>query len=110
MAKISSPDHPLTYLLIHSLIQSPTYSLTQSFIRSFSPGRTVQDIKAEAAEKADLGLIAESSRSTQRIMFAPPKLTIPAVFDKLKEIATMSGSSVSDRNRFTDTGRLYIYK
>lgn len=28
-------------------------------------------------------------------MFAPPKLTVPAVFNKLKEIAGMSGNAVS---------------
>ena len=57
-------------------------------------GRSVQQIKAEAVQKGDLGLVAESSRSTQRTMFAPPKLTVPAVFKKLKEIAAMSGNAV----------------
>lgn len=37
----------------------------------------------------------QSSRSNQRTMFAPPKLTIRDVFKKLTEIAQMSGNSVS---------------
>lgn len=52
-------------------------------------------IKAEAQEKGDLGLVAESSRSNQRMMFQPASLTAGGVFRKLKEIASMSGNSVS---------------
>ncbi|XP_062586978.1 DNA ligase 1-like [Saccostrea cucullata] len=56
-------------------------------------GRGLDKIKADAQEKGDLGLVAETSRSSQRTMFAPPKLTVPAVFSKLKEIAAMSGNA-----------------
>ncbi|KAJ1131009.1 hypothetical protein NDU88_009352 [Pleurodeles waltl] len=56
-------------------------------------GRQLDKIKAEAQEKGDLGLVAESSRSNQRTMFAPPKLSAIGVFNKLKEIAKMSGSA-----------------
>ncbi|XP_043934267.1 DNA ligase 1 [Protopterus annectens] len=56
-------------------------------------GRQLDKIKAEAQEKGDLGLVAESSRSNQRTMFAPPKLTVAGVFSKLKEIAKMTGSA-----------------
>lgn len=36
-------------------------------------------------------------------MFAPPKLTVPAVFNKLKEIAGMSGNAVSNNKFCADT-------
>lgn len=58
-------------------------------------------IKAEAQEKGDLGLVAESSRSNQRMMFQPANLTAGGVFTKLKEIANMSGNSVSHRKTFS---------
>ncbi|XP_053307437.1 DNA ligase 1 isoform X2 [Spea bombifrons] len=56
-------------------------------------GRQLEKIKKEAQEKGDLGLVAESSRSNQRIMFKPPNLTASGVFNRLKEIAKMTGSS-----------------
>uniref|UniRef100_A0A3Q1B308 DNA ligase n=1 Tax=Amphiprion ocellaris TaxID=80972 RepID=A0A3Q1B308_AMPOC len=52
-------------------------------------GRQLDKIKAEAQEKGDLGLVAESSRSNQRMMFQPASLTAGGVFRKLKEIATL---------------------
>ncbi|KAJ0059194.1 hypothetical protein NL108_009132, partial [Boleophthalmus pectinirostris] len=60
-------------------------------------GRQLDKIKAEAQEKGDLGLVAESSRSNQRMMFQPASLTATAVFKKLKEIAAMSGNSAMNK-------------
>ncbi|XP_067109124.1 DNA ligase 1 [Osmerus mordax] len=60
-------------------------------------GRQLDKIKAEAQEKGDLGLVAESSRSNQRIMFQPANLTAGGVFGKLKEIANMSGNSAMNK-------------
>ncbi|XP_051556914.1 DNA ligase 1-like [Myxocyprinus asiaticus] len=60
-------------------------------------GRQLDKIKAEAQEKGDLGLVAESSRSNQRMMFAPVNLTAGGVFNKLKEIANMSGNSAMNK-------------
>ncbi|XP_066292968.1 DNA ligase 1-like isoform X1 [Branchiostoma lanceolatum] len=57
-------------------------------------GRKMAQIKTDAQEKGDLGIVAETSRSTQRTMFAPPKLTVRAVFNKLKEISTIKGNDV----------------
>ncbi|XP_044306050.1 DNA ligase 1 [Varanus komodoensis] len=56
-------------------------------------GRQLDQIKAEAAEKGDLGLVAESSRTTQGTVFAPPKLGVAAVFGKLQAIGRMAGSA-----------------
>ncbi|XP_074648224.1 DNA ligase 1-like isoform X2 [Tubulanus polymorphus] len=60
-------------------------------------GRSVDKIRADVKEEGDLGIVAESSRSNQRTMFAPPKLTIPNVFKTLKEIAMMSGNAVMNK-------------
>ncbi|KAJ8409818.1 hypothetical protein AAFF_G00218770 [Aldrovandia affinis] len=56
-------------------------------------GRQLDKVKAEAQEKGDLGLVAESSRSNQRMMFPPANLTVAGVFSKLKDIAKMVGNS-----------------
>ena len=55
----------------------------------------MERIKSEVVEKGDLGLVAESSRSNQRTMFSLPPLTVPGVYDKLKDIASLKGSAVS---------------
>ncbi|XP_077979976.1 DNA ligase 1-like [Glandiceps talaboti] len=60
-------------------------------------GRSLEKIKADTAEKGDVGLVAESSRSSQRTMFAPPKLMVSGVFTKLKEIAGMTGNACMSR-------------
>jgi DNA ligase-1 len=60
-----------------------------------STGRTVAQIKADASATGDLGIVAEQSRSNQRMMFQPAKLTVHSVFSKLKDIAQMSGHAVS---------------
>ncbi|XP_056912726.1 DNA ligase 1 isoform X2 [Takifugu flavidus] len=60
-------------------------------------GRQLDKIKAEAQERGDLGLVAESSRSNQRMMFQPASLTVGGVFRKLKEIASMTGNSAMNK-------------
>lgn len=42
-----------------------------------------------------MGLVAESSRSTQRLMLPPPALTASGVFTKFQDIARLAGSAVS---------------
>lgn len=59
------------------------------------PGRQLESVKAEAAEKGDVGLVAESSRSTQRLVLPPPALTAAGVFAKFRDIARLAGSAVS---------------
>ncbi|ODN05333.1 DNA ligase 1 [Orchesella cincta] len=56
-------------------------------------GRSLDKIKSDATAAGDLGIVAESSRSTQKTLFQPPPLTVQAVFNKLKEVAGMTGSS-----------------
>ncbi|KAI1291856.1 DNA ligase 1 [Halotydeus destructor] len=56
-------------------------------------GRKSSAIKTELEKKGDLGVIAESSRQMQRVMFAPPKLHVSDVFKKLKEVALMAGQA-----------------
>lgn len=58
-----------------------------------STGRTMAQIKADAQNTGDLGIVAEQSRSHQRMMFTPAPLTLEGVFHKLKEIARMTGTS-----------------
>lgn len=74
-------------------LAAPTKFLFKSCL--LLPGRQLDKIKTEAQEKGDLGLVAESSRGNQRMMFAPANLTAMGVFNKLKEIGNMSGNSVS---------------
>ncbi|KAK8765182.1 hypothetical protein V5799_032210 [Amblyomma americanum] len=56
-------------------------------------GRTADKVRAEAATKGDLGLVAESSRSQQRVLFPPPPLMLSHVYTKLRSIAEMTGNS-----------------
>lgn len=58
-------------------------------------GRQLESVRAEAAEKGDVGLVAENSRSTQRLMLPPPALTASGVFAKFRDIARLTGSAVS---------------
>mmetsp|Transcript_3269 Transcript_3269/g.4502 ORF Transcript_3269/g.4502 Transcript_3269/m.4502 type:complete len:806 (+) Transcript_3269:52-2469(+) len=62
-------------------------------------GRTLQSLKASYDEMGDLGLVAQASRNTQKTMFAPPTLTIQGVFKKLREIASIQGSSSQNKKR-----------
>lgn len=58
-------------------------------------GRTLAQIKTDAQSTGDLGIVAERSKSTQRMMVTPAPLSVDSVFTKLKEIAKMSGHAVS---------------
>ncbi|XP_055001925.1 DNA ligase 1 isoform X2 [Sorex araneus] len=56
-------------------------------------GRQLESVRAEAAEKGDVGLVAESSRSTQRLVLPPPPLSASGVFAKFQDIARLSGTA-----------------
>lgn len=62
---------------------------------SAPPGRQLESVRAEAAEKGDVGLVAESSRSSQRLVLPPPTLTAAGVFARFRDIARLTGSAVS---------------
>ncbi|XP_032883668.1 DNA ligase 1 [Amblyraja radiata] len=56
-------------------------------------GRQVDRVKQEVQVRGDLGLVAESSRSTQRRVFTPPPLSAFTVYHRLMDIAQLVGSS-----------------
>lgn len=58
-------------------------------------GRSTSQIKTDIQEVGDIGLVAEKSKSNQRMLFKPARLTVKGVFDKLKDIAKMTGHAVS---------------
>ena len=58
-------------------------------------GRTLAQIKNDTNTIGDLGIVAERSRSNQRMMFTPAPHTVTGMFTKLKEIAKMTGTSVN---------------
>jgi len=60
-------------------------------------GRQESHIKSELKEKGDLGLIAETSRVNQTLLFKPKPLTVQVVFERLKGIAEMKGQSTQSK-------------
>ena len=57
-----------------------------------SCGRQVSEIKKQYTKLGDLGQVAMASKQNQSVMFGKPKiLTVPVVFDKLKDIAKSTG-------------------
>uniref|UniRef100_A0A8B9ZFD6 DNA ligase n=1 Tax=Anas platyrhynchos TaxID=8839 RepID=A0A8B9ZFD6_ANAPL len=60
-------------------------------------GRQLAQIRSEAQDKGDLGLVAESSRCTQRTVVAPAPLSAAGVLGKLREMATMSGNASANK-------------
>lgn len=55
-------------------------------------------VKSDVKKTGDLGIVAEKSKSNQKTMFKPARLTIKSVFDKLKDIAEMTGHAVMNFN------------
>jgi DNA ligase-1 len=62
-------------------------------------GRTLPAVKASYEEMGDLGLVAKASRSLQRTVFSPPRLTVQSVFKVLKEIAHEKGHASMQKKK-----------
>ncbi|XP_068959410.1 DNA ligase 1 [Petaurus breviceps papuanus] len=60
-------------------------------------GRQLEAIRAEVAEKGDVGLVVEASRSTQRTMLPLPPLTAAGVLSKLRDIARLTGNASTSK-------------
>ncbi|VDK71330.1 unnamed protein product [Litomosoides sigmodontis] len=60
-------------------------------------GRKIDKLKEDLNQKGDLGVVAQMSRSNQRILFTPTSLTVTAVFRKLRDMAKTSGHLAMNR-------------
>ncbi|XP_053964914.1 DNA ligase 1 isoform X1 [Anastrepha ludens] len=60
-----------------------------------STGRELKFIKTQTQETGDLGIVAERSRASQRMMFTPKPLTVQTVYHKFRTIAKSSGKAKS---------------
>jgi len=68
-------------------------------------------VKSDVNKTGDLGTVAEKSKSNQKTMFKPARLTIKSVFDKLKDISEMTGHAVMHINLFyyITINKIYIF-
>jgi len=62
-----------------------------------STSRTKDKIKADYKQRGDLGLVAQESKASQKLLFQPAPLTVPFVFAKLKAIALASGTGAQKK-------------
>ena len=60
---------------------------------SQATGRPNDKIKADFQSAGDLGIVAQNSKGSQKMMFQPKPLKMGAVYAKLQKIASVSGSS-----------------
>lgn len=58
-------------------------------------GRTLAQIKTDVANSGDMGIVAQQSKRNQAMLCVPASLMVTDVFEKLREIAKMTGQSVS---------------
>lgn len=56
-------------------------------------GRSMAQVRQDARVTGDLGLVAEQSKQTQRMMVVPAALTATGVFARLKDIAQKTGAA-----------------
>ncbi|KAK6624966.1 tRNA ligase [Polyplax serrata] len=111
---VLTPDDLLSciYLSLNKL--GPAYEglelglAEQTLIRAISQstGRTVTQIRNEIHEVGDLGIVAERSRTSQKLMFQPAPLTVNGVFNNFSDIANMTGKT-SVNKKITMVGRMF---
>ncbi|GAV73451.1 DNA_ligase_A_M domain-containing protein/DNA_ligase_A_N domain-containing protein/DNA_ligase_A_C domain-containing protein [Cephalotus follicularis] len=72
-----------------------------SIIKALSEacGRTESQVKKQYQEKGDLGLVAQTSRSSQSMMCKPDPLTIAGVFHTFQLIAKESGKDSQEKKK-----------
>lgn len=58
-------------------------------------GRTLTQIKTDVTNTGDMGIVAQQSKRNQPMMCVPAALSVSDVFEKLREIAKMTGQSVN---------------
>ncbi|KAF4527442.1 hypothetical protein B566_EDAN015775 [Ephemera danica] len=56
-----------------------------------SSGRSEKQVQEDTEETGDVGIVAQNSCGRQAKLFRPPPLTVPAVFNQLKAVASMKG-------------------
>lgn len=59
-------------------------------------GRTLAQIKTDVANTGDMGIVAQQSKRNQAMLCVPASLMVSDVFEKLREIAKMTGQSVNN--------------
>lgn len=62
-----------------------------------STGREVSQIRKEYHIEGDIGVVAQKSRSKQRVMFKPKRLTLSEVWKCLNDIAKSEGSNSQNK-------------
>lgn len=68
--------------------------------------RSVDQIKKELVSKKDLGIVAETSVSKQRLLMKPKPLILKDVYQKLRELALLTGNSSQNQKVQTIQGML----
>ncbi|KAI0052879.1 ATP-dependent DNA ligase [Auriscalpium vulgare] len=58
-----------------------------------STGRSIAVVKSDLKKEGDLGLVAMKSKNMQKTLFKPKPLSVPFVFNNLKEIALTGGNA-----------------
>jgi len=64
-----------------------------------STGRTLSQMKAEMAKIGDLGTVAVNSRNKQSLLFKPKALTVKAVYQDLRKVASFKGGKSGEKKK-----------